>query len=290
MDTSLAFSPLVRSSVQWRERALSSYVGRAFVHPLHLLAFGSLVAASLWASSVVPALVGAPMLEVLVLGVVPHWRSFRGRVDTERERRERAERERKRSEMLARMSVEHRDHVVRLERLLASLRARLGDDEQRVAERINVEDLIDRYAHLAVLHEEALHGLYESPVALAALRATFGGDGAGRDGDGLVACGDGDDARDPDAPLVADAQPRSASAQRRALMQRRLAARRENERRLAAVAEQMETLAELVKLVHERSLFAVDIADTDALIQQTTQELEMSGAMIESLLASRSVA
>jgi hypothetical protein len=73
-------------------------------------------------------------------------------------------------------------------------------------------------------------------------------------------------------------------------MQRRLAARRDNERRLAAVAEQMETIAELVKLVHERSLFAVDIAQTDELIEQAAQELELSGGMIESLLASRAVA
>jgi hypothetical protein len=290
MDSSLAFSPLVRAPVQWRERALSSYVGRAFVHPLHMLAVGSLVAASLWAASVVPALAGVPVLEALVLGVVPHWRSFRGRVDTERERRARAERERRRLELLGRMSVEHRDHVVRLERLLASLRARLGDDEQRVAARINVEDLIDRYAALAVLHEEALHGLYESPVALASLRAPSTSDESRDAGDGH-GCDVVSGANDPDAPLVADTiTHRRVSAQRVTLMQRRLAARRENEQRLAAVGEQLETIAELVKLVHERSLFAVDIADTEALIEQAAQELELSGNLIDHLLTSRSVA
>lgn len=267
---------------------MSSYVGRAFVHPLHWLALGGVVAVALWMASAVPVLLGVPMLEAVVLGVVPHWRTFRGRVDTDRGRRERAERERRRSDLLARMSLEHRDHVVRLERLLASLRARLGEDEQRVTAHVDVEELIDRYAVLAVLHEEALHGLYEAPVSVPSSQVAD-----------VLAAADGAPATQPAhraevddemLPIPASFGARQVSKQRLAVMSRRLAARRDNERRLAAVHEQLETIAELIKLVHERSLFAIDIADTDALIAQTAQELEVSGSMIESLLATRSVA
>jgi hypothetical protein len=234
-------------------RFAESYVGRAVLSPFHAMALGGLFTIALFAQSAAPLLLGGAICEALVVAGLPRWPAFRRRVDRQREETERAQHEQQRRSMLARMSEEHRLTVIDLDKLACAIRVQVSAE---VFEMLSVDRLIDTYVKLAVVHDEAQKAL------------------------GYVSTSD--------MLWAASEQSESEDAPRHyQLVRQRLEARRQNREKLSALRDQMRTIEEGVKLLHERTLLAIDPQSTTEMVEELLTDIDRNAPVIETMMSIR---
>jgi hypothetical protein len=232
-------------------RLADSYLGRAFLSPFHGIVLGALASACMFSQSALPVVFGIPLAEVLILGALPRWDRFRKRVDEMRRERERVIREKERTALMVRMDEDHRCTLNELERLACAIRGRVPFDDAGALADLRVDELINTYARIAVAHDEA---------------------------EVLV-----DRMRLEDRALGNEAD--AAGGRIAELAQRRRACRRDNERKLATLQEQLRTIEEAVKLLHERTVLAVDVASINERVDTFLAEIEDGGSLVETFLS-----
>jgi hypothetical protein len=245
------FSEPRPSRFSMMRRIADSYLGRAFLSPFHGIVLGALASACMFSQSALPVVFGVPLAEVLVLGALPRWDRFRRRVDELRRERDRLQRERDRTALMIRMGEDHRCTLNELERLAAIIRSRVPFDDAGALADLRVDELIDTYARIAVAHDEA-------EVLVDRMRL-----------------------EDRAIGLEADA----AGGRIAELAQRRRACRRDNEKKLAKMVEQLRTIEEAVKLLHERTVLAVDVTSINERVDTFLAEIEEGGSLVEAFLS-----
>jgi hypothetical protein len=230
-------------------RLLASYLGQAMLSPFHYVVLGALASACVLAHSVAPVLLGVPVAEALVLVALPRWSRFRRHVDDANDARMKAEHQQRRTSLMNRMSQRHREVVNELERLETSLAERIPIDAMSSFADLRVDRLIDGYVQLAVAHDEARSIVDRMPIDEV--------------GDAVTG-----------RTRLAD-----VSALRRQ-------SRAANTAKLARLVEQMQTIEEAVKLLHERLLFTIDPDEIGKITNVFVEEIERTRPVVDALLAS----
>jgi hypothetical protein len=242
-----AITPFTEAHVAratWWQRFSESYVGRALLSPMHAATFAGLVGACVVAQSPIPLLCGAPLAEALLVVALPRWSVFRRQVDKRREAQARSAREQLRVASLARMSDNHRATAIGLEALANALRARLQPTDIAF-----VDELVDTYVRLAMLHDEARRTLEDAFIDVIDL-AIVGADAANE------------------------------------VSARRSEMRRANEQKLLSIEAELARIEEAVKLVHERTLLAVDLGTVRERVDALVDEMEARAPVVQALLSS----
>lgn len=243
-------------------RLTDSYIGSAIVHPLNAVTVALLAVSSALLTTPLPFLFGLPLAQAIIVAALPRWGRFRRSVDRSREVRWRRAREDERDKAVSLMNPTHKETAVML-RGVGALLARTPDG-RLLEDRFGFEALIDEYIRLAQLHDEMTERL-RGPAAPPARQ----------DGDELQLGGDRRE-------IVAGSD-RPIDRRLRDVERQRCNCRESNAAKLSLLATQLDVIASLVLLLHERTLFAADLHEVDARIDAFADELDRSSSIVEAI-------
>jgi hypothetical protein len=252
-------------------RLRDTYLGRAVLHPLHGVALVALVSITAMAGGMAGFLVGLTLLEALVVFAAPRSQRLRDRVDRDHVEAEQRRQSEVRLVMLNRMREEDRSEYLRLDRLAAAIRARIGDgavSTRALDDHVRLERLLMLYMKIAVAcsDSERLLGLSSSVTRHH---------------------NDVDD--DELEPLVDTPRIRALRERRRAISGMRAAAAMENGESLAALRAELALISELVTLLFERTARPAGADDVDAEIDRFVGDLERNDPLVRELVELRAL-
>ena len=213
-----------------RSRTADRYLRRVVLHPLHGLVL--LPVGFLFTFSIVLAIVGMLVVELLVFFIVPRIPRVRRAIDAEIAERRRRAAVAERMALIAQMSDHHRRDLAELERITSALRTRTELPDH--FDVLGFEELIALYVRLSVAHRstvEALNATTAPPARMAPEEEV----------------GPLETAMSRASGPVAEALQRRLSAARR-----RVEARRKARAELNAIDADLATIADTIRWVQER--------------------------------------
>lgn len=138
-------------------RSVGDYLRHALVHPIHGCALLIPAAFLVLGFHCVLALVALLVVEMVVLGVLPHAPPFRRRIDAHVREKQRAHAASERAALLTQLSDFHRQDLADLERITNALRA--SSDPDRSDDWVGLEQLLELYVRLALAHSRVFKAL-----------------------------------------------------------------------------------------------------------------------------------
>ena len=252
-------------------RLRDTYLGRAVLHPLHGVALVALVSITAMAGGFGAFLLGLALLEGFIVLGAPRSRKLRAHVDHERREAEQRRIGELRVVMLNRMREADRIEYLRLDRLAAAIRARVGGESsisnRALEDHMRLERLLMLYMRIAVSvsESERLLGLNASTMSRS------------------------DDDDDADPALADTPRVRALRDRRRTVASLRAAASMENGESLAALRAELDLIAELVTLLFERTARPVGTSDIDEEIDRFVSDLERADPLVRELVELRAL-
>ncbi len=254
--TALAIGPrFERQAHLARRRATRAQVRRLIVHPVHLVALGSVFILALvnWSLAI---LIAGAFVDVVLIAALPLLRLVRESLDASREEARCAEALKAREALVARLCARHRSDLAAIDRLVG--RTRESDRERGIEIRSMLDDgltrLSDSYIRLALAHracEEVI--ATTNPIAVEETIRVL----------------------EKEYPQASDGI-RPALKRRLTIAYRRLACCERAQHRLELIGQQLAAIVDLVHLMHQQAIAPATSPDPDAELDHFIRELDES--------------